>query len=410
MKKGLLILFVCLFVVMTGYGLILPVLPFYIQRLALAKSATLSATSLHVGILTGIFALIQFFLAPLWGTGSDQLGRRPLFSVGLGGYAISMFLFGMGTNLALLYGARILGGILSAAVLPMANAYVTDVTSEKDRGRGMAGLASAVSLGIVVGPALGAFLSQLNLHLTYRIGHFSIDGFSMPFFAASLLSLLALGAVRRWLPESLKPQGEKLLAQRANPRNALEPKPTQWFVVRSLVPFLALAFLNQFALATFEGTFALHAKQVIQFGPSEMGLVFMMCGLVMAAAPAAVVGWLIGRIGERPLLPIGFVLMGVALAMLMTTQRMAFILSYVTLFGLGVSLISPTLAVLVSKRAGKQPGAALGQLDGASSLGLASGPALAGFLLSWQIHAPYLMTALLLVSAAVYTTMPILRG
>lgn len=182
MKNNLLILLFCLFVVMTGYGLILPVLPFYIERMALAKGVTLREASFQVGLLTGIFALMQFFFAPLWGKWSDRLGRRPLFSVGLGGYALGMFLFGIGTNLAMLYAARILGGILSAAVLPIANAYVADVTSEKDRGRGMAWLASSISLGIVVGPALGAFLSQLDLHLSYRLGHFSIDGFSLPFF------------------------------------------------------------------------------------------------------------------------------------------------------------------------------------------------------------------------------------
>jgi DHA1 family multidrug resistance protein-like MFS transporter len=92
----------------------------------------------------------------------------------------------------------------------------------------------------------------------------------------------------------------------------------------------------------------------------------------------------------------------VALALLMTTRTMAFILLYVGLFALGVSLISPSLAALVSKRAGNRPGAALGQLNAANSLGLASGPALAGFLLAWQIHAPYLLTALLLVATAVY--------
>ncbi|MHC4686644.1 MAG: MFS transporter [Planctomycetota bacterium] len=261
MKKCLIILFFCLFVVMIGYGLTLPVLPFYIERLALAEGATVSEASFQVGVLTGIFALMQFFFAPLWGKWSDQLGRRPLFSMGLGGYAISMFLFGMGTNLAMLYAARILGGILSAAVLPMANAYVADVTSEKDRGRGMAWLGSAISLGIVVGPALGAFLSQLDLHLTYRFAHFSIDGFSVPFFAAGLLSLLTLAAAMGWLPESLEPQCVELPGQRAHVETTLNLKSTRWFVPGWLGPFLVLAFLNQFALATFEGTFALHAQQ-----------------------------------------------------------------------------------------------------------------------------------------------------
>jgi DHA1 family multidrug resistance protein-like MFS transporter len=103
MKKCLIILFSCLFVVMIGYGITLPVLPFYIERMALAEGATVSEASFQVGVLTGIFALMQFFFAPLWGKWSDQLGRRPLFVMGLAGYAISMILFGIGTNLATLY-------------------------------------------------------------------------------------------------------------------------------------------------------------------------------------------------------------------------------------------------------------------------------------------------------------------
>ncbi|NIS68334.1 MAG: MFS transporter [Proteobacteria bacterium] len=409
MKKSLLILFFCLFVVMIGYGLILPVLPLYIERLALTGGAPPSQASFQVGILTGVFALMQFFFAPLWGKWSDQLGRRPLFLTGLGGYAISMFLFSVGTNLVMLYSARILGGALSAALLPMANAYVADMTSEKDRGRGMAWLGSTISLGIVVGPALGAFLSQFDLHLTYKFGHISVDGFSIPFFGAGLLSVLALIVAKLWLRESLKPQELKLLDHQQGLEYGLNLRSTRWFIPRWLRLFLALAFLNQFALATFEGTFALHAKELLQFGPSEMGWVFAMCGIIMAAAPAVVVSWLIGRLGEKLLLPTGFALTGVALAMLMTAQRMDFILSNVALFALGVALIGPSLATLVSKRAGGRPGAALGQLNGASSLGLASGPALAGFLLAWKVHAPYLLTALMLVATSVYLTMTMLH-
>ncbi len=109
MSKHLHILLVCLFVVMIGYGLTLTVLPFYIERLALAGGATSQEASAQVGALTGLFALMQFFFAPLWGKWSDRIGRRPLFAIGLGGNAVSNVLFGLGTNMAMLYGARILG-------------------------------------------------------------------------------------------------------------------------------------------------------------------------------------------------------------------------------------------------------------------------------------------------------------
>ena len=401
-EQRLLILFICLFIVMTGYGVTLPVLPFYIEKLAMAQGANVSKSSYHVGIITGIFALMQFFFAPLWGKLSDQLGRRPLFLFGLAGFGLSMAFFGMGTNLTMLYSVRILGGIVSAAVLPIANAYVADVTSEKDRGRGMAWLGSAISLGVVVGPALSAFLFRQNIPLLYRFWHFRIDGFSIPFFTAAMLSFLALGAAIRWLPEPLRSQEIEIRGKGSKSNVVHRPGFPARNIPGGLLPILSLGFLYQFALSLFEGTFALHAKHVTRFGPSEMGLVFIICGFVMASAQAFVVVRLIDRFGERPLLPTGFALMGIALVMLMTTQDLNIILIYVALLAFGVALIIPSLATLVSRRSYDKQGAALGQLIAANNLGQAFGPAIGGILFVWQIHAPYFLTAFLLLATAAY--------
>lgn len=184
MKKHLFVLLACLFVVMIGFGITLPVLPFYVERLALDAGAPQQSIVLHVTLLTGVYALMQFIFAPLWGRWSDRIGRRPLILIGIAGYAVSMVLFGLATSLWLLYAARVLGGILSSATLPVSAAYIADTTTDKERGRGMAWLGTAVSLGVVVGPALGGLLSRQDWHLNWRIGHFRVDSFSVPFFAA----------------------------------------------------------------------------------------------------------------------------------------------------------------------------------------------------------------------------------
>ena len=155
MTKHLFVLLACLFVVMIGFGITLPVLPFYVERLALAEGATRQSVVIHVGLLTGIYALMQLIFAPVWGRWSDRIGRRPLILIGIGGYVIAQVLFGLATSLGLLYTTRILGGILSSATLPVSAAYVADLTTDKERSRGMAWLSTAVSLGSVVGPALG---------------------------------------------------------------------------------------------------------------------------------------------------------------------------------------------------------------------------------------------------------------
>ena len=190
MKRHLLILFVCLFVVSIGFGITLPVLPFYAERLAMSAGSTHKTMALHVGLLTGVFSLTQLLFAPFWGRMSDRIGRKPLLLIGIAGYAIAQLLFGLATSLWLLYGARILGGILASATIPAATAYVSDETSDKDRGRGMAWLGTAISLGAVAGPALGGMVVWQNWHIYSRIGHLLVNGFSLPFFAAATLSFL----------------------------------------------------------------------------------------------------------------------------------------------------------------------------------------------------------------------------
>ena len=128
---------------MIGLGITQPVLPFYVERLALGEGASRQAVAMHIGMITGVFALGQLLFAPVWGRWSDRTGRQPLLLIGIAGYAVAQILFGLATSLWLLYAARILGGILSSAALPVAAAYVADMTTEQDRGRGMASLGTA---------------------------------------------------------------------------------------------------------------------------------------------------------------------------------------------------------------------------------------------------------------------------
>lgn len=232
----------------------------------------------QVGTLTAVFALMQFFSGPFWGKWSDRIGRRPLFIIGLGGNAVSNVLFGLGTNLTMLYSARILGGILSSAAITAATAYVADVTSEAERGRGLAWLGSASGLGVVVGPALGAWLSRLELGFRNRfLTHFYVDDFSIPFFAAALLSFVTLVVAFCRLSESLRCEQKSNGRKDQNQRTieATSSEKTLWlFTDKSLRRFLVISFFGQFALALFDGTFALHAQRVMKFGRTKLGLVF----------------------------------------------------------------------------------------------------------------------------------------
>ena len=391
--KRLFVLLACLFVVMIGFGITLPVLPFHVERLAQAEGATGRAVVMHVTLLTAAYPLGQLVFAPMWGRWSDRMGRRPLLLMGIAGYVIAQILFGLATSLWLLYAARILGGILSSATLPVSAAYVADATTESERGRGMAWLGTAISLGFVVGPALGGMLARQDLTFTARYGAFMIDGFSIPFFAAAALGLLTLVAAMRWLPESL--------AARA-PRFRSEETELDWRpLVRGLGPLLGLTLVAQFALAMFEATFALHARAVLNYGPAEVGAVFVVCGLVMAIFQVGASGLLAGRIGAMGQIGLGLALMGTSLAVLMMPRSMPSVLALVGLLALGMALISPNLSALISTRGGsRRAGTALGAQNAANSFGQASGAVVGGALFVWQMNAPYVLSGGLLVAIA----------
>ena len=390
-NKHLFVLLACVFVVMIGLGITMPVLPFYVERLALAEGATRQSVVMHIGLLTGVYALGLLIFAPVWGRLSDRIGRRPLILIGIAGYVVAQVLFGLSTSLWLLYAARILGGILSSATLPVSAAYIADMTTDTERGRGMAWLGTAVSLGFVVGPALGGILSRTDLHFRMRYGHFLIDSFSVPFFAAAFLGLLTLFAAMRWLPESLQAHALRAAGEETDWRR----------LAQNLGPLLGLALIAQFGLAIFEATFALYAQAKFNYGPAEVGAVFVVCGLVMTIFQVGAVGLLAGRIREIYQIGAGFGLMGTSLALLVMARTTFIIFVLVGLFALGTAFVSPNLAALISKRGGnRRVGAALGVQNAASSLGLVSGPLLGGALFIWQMNAPYLLTGALLVTVA----------
>lgn len=392
-SKRLAVLLAGLFVVMIGFGITLPVLPFYVERLALAEGAPRQSVAMHVSLLTTVYALGQLLFAPVWGRLSDRTGRRPLLYLGIGGYVVAQILFGLATSLWMLYLARILGGLLSSSTLPVSAAYVADMTTQEERGRGMAWLGTATSLGFVVGPALGGALSRRDLHFTAHYGHLKVDGFSIPFFAAAALGLLTLFVAMRWLPESL-------------PAEALrgdEPGMDRRGVVRTLGPLLGLALAVQAGLALFEATFPLYAQATLAYGPWEVGAVFVVCGLVMTVAQVGAAGLLAGRISEMNQIGLGFGLMGVSLACLALARARFLVFALVGLVALGTALISPNLAALISKRSGKGGvGAALGAQNMANSFGQAAGPLLGAVLFVWQMSAPYLLTGAFLAMVAVF--------
>jgi DHA1 family multidrug resistance protein-like MFS transporter len=227
----------------------------------------------------------------------------------------------------------------------------------------MAWEGTAVSLGVAFGPALGGVLARSDLQFRMGSDHLTIPAFSVPFFAAALLALLTLPVIVRWLPESLP----------SSPAFRPEKQFTnRWRdLAIQLWPLLALALAVQFGLAMFEATFALHAKEMLGYGPARVGAVFMVCGSVMAVFQGGAVGYLARRMSARHQIAMGFVLVGSDLAVLLFARSTPLVLIIVGLQALGMALVTPNLTALASKGQKQQTGAALGLRNAANSLGQA---------------------------------------
>lgn len=181
-----------LFVVMLGYGILLPTLPYYTERLAIKGMVDADLINFHIGLLTSIYPLFQLLFVVVWGKLSDKYSRKPIIIFGLLGFVIMQVLTGLATSFTMLYIARIFGGIFTSSVIPVSNAYLSDITSEKRRTKIMAWSGVAISSGVIFGPVIGGFLSQTDIHLEFSIAQLHLDRFSIPFLFAALLGFIIL--------------------------------------------------------------------------------------------------------------------------------------------------------------------------------------------------------------------------
>ena len=154
-RKNLFILSFTLVVVTLGFGVVIPIIPFYME--------SLGAGGTELGLLVASYAVMRLICAPMWGGISDRVGRKPIMMIGILGDGLTMVLFGFASELWMLFAARILSGILSSATSPTTMAYIGDSTSEEERGGGMGILGAAVGLGTIFGPALGGLLADMTM-------------------------------------------------------------------------------------------------------------------------------------------------------------------------------------------------------------------------------------------------------
>jgi DHA1 family multidrug resistance protein-like MFS transporter len=371
-RKNLVILSLTLGVVMLGFGMVMPIMPFYIE--------SMGASATELGLLVAISPFIQLVASPVWGGMSDRRGRKPVLLIGLLGYGLSMLLFGLSTELWMLFVARGVGALLSAATMPTTMAYVSDSTSEQDRGGGMGALGAAMGLGMVLGPALGGLLGSMSL--------------STPFFLTAAVCLLTLLLAVFFLPESLPAEARQGPATQLKPAAQIRDL---WHALSGpLGMLLVMAFLVSFGLTNFQGIFGYYALKKFGYGTEEVGWILTVVGIVSAVTQGALTGPLTKRWGEATVIKATLLASALTFGLLLTAHSLATVLLTTALFTLPNALLRPAVISLTSKHAEARQGTAMGLNNSFNSLGRVAGPIWAGFAFDWHYNLPYLSGAVIM--------------
>jgi MFS family permease len=377
-------LFVIVFLDLIGFGMIIPVFPFYAERVGVAPSTVI--------FFLGLYSAGQLVGAPLWGSLSDRIGRRPVLLATLLANAASAFMLAesdTGLTLAL---SRIIAG-LAAGNISTAYAYTTDITTDATRPKALGLLGSAFGMGFILGPALGGLLAGGNADDGSSLGRVAMG--------AAVLSLVAFVLTLLRLPESLPPEKRR---QKHTKRAGVGV-----FLARPVLRGLLLAtVIVVAAVALFQSTMALYGAERLNIGPRTLGWVYAFVGVISVSVQVGIIGKLTTRFGPQRLTRAGAVLIAIGMAGIPLAPALSWLLVTLAIFGVGSALFNPSMSGLVAGSA--QPherGGVLGAYQAAASLGRVIGPMAASGVaqlagLAW----PFVVGAAVSVLGLLFITSP----
>jgi MFS family permease len=359
-RSSLLVLFLTVFIDLIGFGMVIPFLSFYAREYG--------ASGTMVGAVVGIYSIMQFFFAPIWGRMSDRVGRRPVILISLVASGSGYFLFAFAHSFAILFISRVIAGV-GGANIGTAQAYIADSTTHENRAKGMGLIGAAFGMGFILGPPLSGILSTVGIH-------HHLAGNLLPGLVAGSMSAIAFCIALFVLGESKPPD--------ATVRTGIPPQfdkrvwgeMTHHEILLSI--FLTL-FLTLLAVAGMETSVTLHARDRFHFTQMQLAWFFLFMGVIVATIQGGLIGRLAKALGEKTLVIIGAASFTIGLALVPTVWHVPYLYVVAFFVAIGQGLTYPSLTSLVTKASPpNEHGSMLGLASGIGSLARFIGPILSG--------------------------------
>jgi MFS transporter, DHA1 family, tetracycline resistance protein len=393
--------FLVVLVDLIGFGIVLPLMPFYAREFG--------ASAVMIGLLYSIYSVAQLVFSPIWGGWSDRIGRRPIMLLSTLGAAIAYIFFGLAETFTMLLLSRLLAGVMGGNIAT-AQAYIADVTTTEDRARGMGLIGAAFGLGFVMGPALATALihpiipeTAANLGATGLSEWLLEHTYALPAFFASILSLLSFILVYFKLEETVTPGVESTAGTRDGVFTRrywhnLAATSAGSSAGRVLVLLMASMFVLSFGQSSLYSAFPLYCEAVLNMNAGQVGIQFFWLGIVTAIVQGGLIKPLTKVFREETLFLTGNILMATGLFLLGTAQSTAALTAYLALMAVGHSLNLPTITSLISQQADpKRMGTTIGATQGLSGLGRAIGPTWGGALFAVNVSIPFFLTGAIIL-------------
>jgi len=403
-RSALATVFLVVVIDLLGFGIVLPLLPFY--------ASEFSASAITIGLLYSVYSFMQLIFSPILGSWSDRIGRRPIMLISTFGAVIAYTIFGLAESLAVLFLSRIVAGTMGGNI-STAQAYIADITTDENRARGMGLIGAAFGIGFVLGPAMATALIHPVFHeMVAQVGLVSLaewmssNRFALPGFFAAFLSFCSFLMVLFKLPETVDTTRER--EETARRPSLFSPRFWKTLPGKKgpsaqsyLLPLIIGFFLLSFGESSLYSAFPLFAEAGLGMTAEQVGVQFFYIGIIAVVVQGFLIRPLTRIFTEEKIFMAGNIIMVIGLGAIPFATSTFTLALFFGLMAFGKSLNTPTITSLISKEAGSDNvGAVMGASQGMSGLGRMIGPTWGGVLFTVWLGLPFVATAAI-VSATI---------